>query len=34
LWDTLKSFFLEEKDGYLKGSETVDNVVITVEAES
>ena len=33
LWDTLKSFFLEDEDGYLRGSETIDDIIVSIEAE-
>ena len=33
LWETLKSFFLDDEDGYLRGSETIDDIVVSVEAE-
>ena len=33
LWKTLKSFFLADEDGYLRWSETIDNIVVNVEAE-
>ena len=33
LWETLKSFFLGDEDGYLRGSETIDDIVVSVEAE-
>jgi hypothetical protein len=30
----LKSFFLDdEEDGYLRGSETIDDILVSVEAE-
>ena len=33
LWETMKSFFLDDEDWYLKGSETIDNVLVSIEAE-
>ncbi len=33
LWKTLKSFFLADEDGYLKWSETINDIVVSVEAE-
>jgi hypothetical protein len=33
LWETLKSFFLDDEDGYLRGSETIDDIIVSVEAE-
>ena len=34
LWETLKSFFLEDEDGYLRWSETINDIVVSVEAEA
>jgi hypothetical protein len=31
--EKLKSFFLEDEDGYLRGSEIINDVVVSVEAE-
>ena len=33
IWETLKSFFLDDEDGYLRGSEIIDNILVSVEAE-
>lgn len=33
IWETLKSFFLDDEDGYLRGSETINDIVVSVEAE-
>ena len=33
LWETLKSFFLNDEDGYLRGSETINDIIVSVEAE-
>ena len=33
LWETLKSFFLDDEDEYLRGSETINDIIVSVEAE-